>query len=216
MKRTSRILITLCLSLFFCTPVRAQHTGLYAGAYLGVSALNTVKGSDSQGSFNLTYNPGLMGTAVLGWELAPGSDAGDGRFELEYSRRSNKLDKVDFLQGKVPADGSMTVDSLLLNTFGAYRSKSPFTPYFGVGIGAARVAADDLKVTGQLLSSASAVTFAYQAGVGVDYPLTKTLWLDLGYRFFGVVPPKLAESNGLKFKSDYFSHNVILGLRLGF
>jgi opacity protein-like surface antigen len=216
MKRTSRILIALCLPLLLCSPVRAQHTGLYAGAYLGVSALTTAKSSDSQGSFNLTYNPGLMGTAVLGWDLVPGSPVGEGRVELEYSHRSNRLDKAGFKEGKAPADGSMTVDSLLLNTFGVFRSTSPWTPYAGVGIGAARAAADDLKVTGQLLSSATAVAFAYQAGVGVDYQLTKTLWLDLGYRFFGLAPPKLAESNGQKFKTDYFSHNVILGLRLGF
>lgn len=216
MKPTSLMLTALCLTLLICAPARAGHTGLYAGAFLGGSVVPAATSSDDQGSFNLTYAPGLTGTAVLGWELAPGSSVGEGRIELEYSRRSNRLDKADFLQGKVPADGSMTVDSLLLNTFGVYRSKSPFTPYFGVGAGAARIAADNLKVTGQLLSNSDALAFAYQAGTGVDYLLAGALYLDLGYRFFGIIPPRLTESNGLKFKSDYFSHNVVLGLRLGF
>lgn len=216
MNRTSRILIALCLPLLFCTPALAQHTGFYAGAYLGGSVLPTASCSDNLGSFNLSYDPGLMGSVVAGYDLKPGSSVGEGRVELEYSRRSNKLDKAGYLEGKAPGDGNMTVDSLLLNTFGVYRSDSPWTPYFGAGIGAARIAADGLKVTGKLLSNDDTVVFAYQLGGGIDFALTQTLWLDLGYRFFGTTSPKLAEADGQTFKTEYYSHNIIFGVRLGF
>jgi opacity protein-like surface antigen len=216
MKRTCQIMIALLLPLLICVPARAQHTGPYVGAYLGGSTLLAAKSSDDQGSFNLNYDPGLMGSAVLGWDLVPGSPVGEGRVELEYSRRSNRLDKVGFVEGKFKGDGNLTVDSLLINTFGVLRRDSRFTPYAGIGIGAARIAADGLKVDGQPLSSDETFVFAYQAGGGVDFELTNTLWLDLGYRFFGVIPPKLTESNGHTFNTQYYSHNIILGLRLGF
>jgi opacity protein-like surface antigen len=133
-----------------------------------------------------------------------------------YARRGNRLDKVEFAEGKVPGDGTLTSDSLLINTFGVYRSSSRWTPFAGLGIGAARISADSLRVTGQPLSSDKAIVFAYQLGCGVDFELTRALVLDLGYRFFSVTSPRLAESNGHTFKTDYFSHNIILGVRLGF
>jgi opacity protein-like surface antigen len=76
--------------------------------------------------------------------------------------------------------------------------------------------ASDLKVAGQPLGSGSSVVFAYQLGAGVDFALNKYLSLDLGYRFFSGISPKFTEANGQTFKMDYYSHNAILGLRVGF
>jgi len=216
MKRTCQILIALCLPLLFCGPVRAQHTGPYVGAFVGGDMLMTSKGSDNQGTFSLSYNPSLLGSAVLGWDFEPNNPVGEGRIELEYTHRSNQLDKVKFVQGEVKGSGNVIADSLLVNFFGVFHDRGPWAPYVGVGVGAARIQASDLKVTGQPLSSDSSVVLAFQAGTGIDYALNTYLNLDLGYRFFGCVPPKLAEANGSKFKMEYYSHNVILGLRVGF
>ena len=76
--------------------------------------------------------------------------------------------------------------------------------------------AADLKVSGFPLGSGSSVVFAYQLGAGVDFALTNYLSLDLGYRFFNSTRPKFTEVNGQAIKMDYFSHNAILGFRVGF
>ena len=216
MKRTCQIIIALCLPLLLCGPVRAQHSGPYVGAFIGGNALMDAESSDDLGSFSLKFDPALQGSAVLGWDFEPGNPVGEGRIELEYTRRSNPLDKVKFAEGSFKGGGNVTTDSLLLNFFGVFRDDRPWAPYVGVGIGAARIEASDLQVTGQPMSNDSNFVFAYQLGTGVDFALTKRLNLDLGYRFFGSTKPRFAETNGHKFAMDYFSHSAVLGLRVGF
>jgi opacity protein-like surface antigen len=216
MKRTCQMLIALCLPLVLCGPVKAQHSGPYVGAFIGGSALMTSKGTDDKGSFSLKFDPGLTGSAVAGWDFASGNPVGEGRVELEYTRRSNQLNQVKFVEGDFTGSGNVTVDSLLVNFFAVFHNKTPWSPYAGVGIGAARMEASDLKVVGGALGSGSSNVLAYQAGAGVDFAMTKYLNLDLGYRFFSSTRPKFTEVNGQTFKMDYFSHNAVLGLRVGF
>jgi opacity protein-like surface antigen len=216
MKRTSRIFIALCLSLVFCSPVMAQHTGPYVGALLGGNLLLPAKNTDNLGEFSLKFDPALLGSAVVGWDLAPGNPQGEGRVELEYTHRNNPLNQVKFVEGSFTGGGAVIADSLLINFFGVFHDASRWAPYAGLGIGAARMETADLTVTGQPMSNDSAVVFAYQLGAGIDFALTDYLNLDLGYRFFGSSQPGFIESNGRTFKMDYFSHNVIFGLRVGF
>lgn len=218
MKQIPLIMAAFCLPLLFCGPARAQHTGPYAGAFFGGNILTDSKASDDLGSFNLSYSPGLQGSAALGWDL--GKDnlfGGEGRIELEYTRRSNPLDKAEFVEGKAPGGGNLTVDSLLLNFMAvAWTESSRWSPYILLGIGAGRADASGLQVVGQPLSDDTATVFAYQMGVGVDYSLSDSVSLDLGYRFLGTTRPKFTEPSGHKFDIDYMSHGIVLGLRLGF
>lgn len=216
MKRISLFVIALYLPLVLCGPVMAQHTGPYVGAFLGGNYLLTAKGSDNQGSISLKFDPALQGSAVVGWDIASGNPLGEGRIELEYTRRSNPLNEVKFAEGTFKGDGNMVVDSLLVNFWGVFHSKSPWSPYVGLGLGAARMEASDLKVIGQPLVNGSSNVFAYQLGAGVDFALTNHLSLDLGYRFFNSSRPRFSEANGQSLKMDYFSHSAILGLRFGF
>ena len=209
-------IIALCLPLLFCSPVMAQHSGPYVGVLLGGNALMDAKGSDSLGDFSLEFNPALQGSAMVGWDFEPGNPIGEGRIELEYTRRSNPLDQVKFAEGSFKGDGDVTADSLLLNFFGVYRYNEYLSPYFGLGLGAARIKASDLREAGYPLASGSDTVFAGQVGVGVDFALTRYLNLDLGYRFFGTSRPEFKEADGHTFKMDYFSHSAVVGLRLGF
>lgn len=216
MKRTCQTIIALCVQLLLCAPAMAQHSGPYVGAFLGGNALMNAKASDNRGDFNLTFNPALLGSAVVGWDFEQGNPAGEGRVELEYSRRSNQLDRVKFVEGSFKGGGNVTADSLLLNFYGVFHDSSRWSPYAGLGVGAARIEASDLKVTGYPMSSGSAVVFAYQLGGGVGFALTDHLNLDLGYRFFSSSKPKFTEVNGDTFEMDYISHSAVLGLRVGF
>jgi len=209
-------IIALSLPLLLCSPVRAEHSGPYVGVLLGGNALMSAKSSDSLGNFSLEFNPALQGSAMVGWDFEPGNPVGEGRVELEYTRRSNPLDKVKFAEGSFNGSGNLTADSLLINFFGVYRYNSILSPYFGLGFGAARIKASDLRVAGYPLASGSDTVFAGQAGLGVDFALTKHLSIDLGYRFFGTSRPEFKEADGHTFKMDYFSHSTVLGLCLGF
>ena len=216
MNRICQIIIAGCLPLILCAPAGAQHVGPYAGAFVGGSSLADARGSDDKGDVRLTFDPGFAGSAVLGWDFEAGNPVGEGRVELEYTRRSNPLKKVEFVEGSRAGGGSVTADSLLLNAFGVFHDSGRWAPYVGGGLGAARVEATDMKASGQPFVSGSAIVFAYQLGIGVDVALTEHLNLDLGYRFFGSIAPNFTEVGGRKLAVDYFSHNVVLGLRVGF
>lgn len=216
MKQNGRLFLVFFFLFSLISPLWAQNPGPYLGIYVGGQFLASSESSDNLGSFNLEYTPAPSGSVVLGWELEPGSNIGEGRVELEYTRRSNRLDQVEFSDGKVAADGDLTADSLLFNAFGVYRSNSVWTPYLGAGLGIARITAADLSVTGQPLSDDDALVFAYQFGFGTDIALTESLILDLGYRLFSTSKAKLKEANGEEFKLEYLSHSAMLGLRLNF
>jgi len=216
MKRSCQTIIALCLPLLFCGEVHAQHSGPYVGAFIGGNALVNAKVSDNQGDFAFTFDKALQGSTVLGWDFEPGNPVGEGRIELEYTRRSNPLDQVKLVNGNFKGGGSVTSDSLLLNCFGVYHDNGRFSPYVGVGIGAARFEASDLQEAGFPMGRGSAVAFAYQVGAGVDVALTDHLNLDLGYRFFSSTRPTFTEVDGRKFDMDYSSHSAVLGLRVGF
>jgi len=216
MNPTCLMIIALCLPLLLCGQASAEHSGPYVGAFLGGNAPMNAKGSDNLGDFKLTFKQALQGSAVLGWDFEPGNPLGEGRVELEYSRRSNQLNQVKFAEGSFDGGGKVTAESLLLNFIGVFHDNSRWSPYAGVGIGAARIAASDLTVSGQPMSNDSADVFAYQLAGGVDIALTDHLNLDLGYRFFGTAQPKFTEADGKTFKMDYLCHSAVLGLRLGF
>lgn len=215
----NRLTFLLCLPMLLlplCRPAWSAHQGVYVGAFYGLSVLNESEADDDQGTFHLDFDPGQVAVFTLGYDLNPKGLLGDGRIEFEYARRSNSLDKVDFLEGDVSGKGDLQVESLLLSTYGVYRGFRGWVPYFGAGIGAARVTADDLQVSGQPLADDDDVVFAYQLGVGADIPLLENLSLDLGYRFFGTTKPEFKTSGGDDFKAEYFSHAALVGLRLGF
>jgi len=212
-----RIIIAISLSLLCSSPALASHTGPYIGGFAGANLVPDTRCNTSTGTFNLAYKPAIQWGGMIGWDLGPENMfGGEGRMEVEYSHHGNELDTAKFSTGKVPASGTLNVDSLLLTSYFVYRTTSIFSPYIGAGAGAARVRADKLQVTGQPLSGSSDTVFAYQGGVGVDMTVYKSVSLDLGYRFFGISRPHLSEPNGNHFSIDYYSHSATLGLRVGF
>ncbi|MBK5276182.1 MAG: porin family protein [Desulfuromonadales bacterium] len=216
MKRIYQIVIALCLPLALCGPVKAQHTGPYVGGVLGGNMLMDAKATAAQGDSGLKFDPALQWSAVAGWDLAPGNPVGEGRLEIEYTRRSNTIKEIRFSDGTLNGGGDLKVDSLLFNVYGFSRDNRPWSPYATVGAGAARMEASDIKVAGQPFASGSSVVFAYQLGVGIDLALTSYLNLDIGYRFFNSTKPTFTEVDGNSFKMDYFSHSAVLGMRFGF
>lgn len=216
MKRIYATIFALCAPLLFCVPAQAQHSGPYVGASFGGNALMKAKSSGTGGDSALEFKPALTGSAVVGWDLEPGNVMGEGRLELEYSRRSNPLDKVNFSGWSAVGGGKMTADSLLFNCIGVFRDETRWPPYLGVGLGAAQLKADNLTVSGSPFSNDSAVVFAYQVLAGFDIELSKHFSLDLGYRFFSTARPTFTEATGRTFTLDYVNHTALLGLRVGF
>ncbi|MBL0226050.1 MAG: porin family protein [Geobacteraceae bacterium] len=216
MKKTLVLNLTCLVLVLFGTAAFAEHTGPYVGGYAGGNLLTFTKAYDNLGNFNIESDPALQYGGIIGWDLGPGSPVGQGRLELEYSHRGNKVNKVKFSNGGFAGEGDLTADSLLLNAYALSRDRSLWSPYVGVGLGAARIQASGLKVNGFPIAEGTSTVFAYQVGLGVDFAVSENVALDIGYRFFGTVRPTFTESNGQSLKMDYFSNSVLLGVRIGF
>ena len=133
--------------------------------------------------------------------------------------------------------------SFFFNAYFDIHNDTPVTPYFGAGLGWARVTADysisaDFTETGLAgvehlgTLSKSKNNFAWNIGAGAAWKITDNLALDLGYRYadFGKAPSvTYAESGSNIFMagdaaelnyafngSRVTNHEVLLGLRVTF
>ncbi|MCF6178509.1 MAG: outer membrane beta-barrel protein [Geopsychrobacter sp.] len=214
-----RIALTIAfvLPLFLSTALFALESGPYLGLNAGANLMSRdIENDSSLGSFNLGLEPGNQGNLTLGYRLAPGSDYGKGRMELEIGYRQNKIDQIAFSDGEFSADGEVTVWDLMFNTFAEYPNQTSWTPYVGAGIGVAMVTLKGVEVNGMPVVDDDDLVLAYQLGFGVGCALTKIVELDIGYRFFGTSNPGLKDIDGVKLDSEYYAHNLQLGIRVLF
>ncbi len=206
--------VFLALLVLVATGARAEEPGFYLGVNAGGNFVaGAMENRSSPGDFNFEYQPGYLASLALGYRLGADSIIGEGRVELELGYRTNPLDRIEFSDGKFDADGDATVVSLMLNAFGEYPGDGPLIPYLGVGIGAATLSLSGFELAGSPVIDDSATVFAYQLAVGVDYPLSESLVLDLGYRFFGTSDAELTDALGVAVKSEYQAHGLQVGLR---
>lgn len=212
--RVVRFALILLTLLLMASNACAMENGFYLGLNSGVSlAAGSAANTSAAGNFNLEYGPGFQGNLALGYHLGRTSPLGQGRLELELGYHRNPVDKVEFSDGKFSASGEASVWSLLLNSYGEYVTKRPWTPYVGGGIGMARLSLAGVEVGGTTVVDDSATVFAYQLGFGTDYELSKSLILDFGYRFFGTAKAELTDALGVAIDSEYQVHNLQIGLR---
>ncbi len=201
----------------FCVSAFADPNGFYVGGNAGliVPRDSTFKDSGS-GDTNVSYHPGFSIGALGGYKFVNNI-----RVEGEIGYKNAMTD--DAKQSDNPSrkyDSRVSATDLMANAF--YDIKTPytagFTPYLGGGIGLAVLMTSDGTVngTGRTIDRSNDTVFAYQAGGGVAYDITKNVTLDLGYRYFGTTEGTLKTSVGTTEKVDFSNHNVILGVRYNF
>jgi opacity protein-like surface antigen len=201
-----RVLIAAAL-MALSGPALAE--GWYAdfGGSYGFFEEETIKdGIIPGGRGELAVHDGFGVTTALGYAWQNGL-----RTEAELGYRRNSLDKVSggafgtAFTGDV--DGHVSAFSGMANVLYDYQTRGDLTPYIGAGIGAA----DVTVVSDRLRADDSDLVFAYQFMGGVRYALTNNLSVRAGYRFFATTTPEIQGSTG-----EYLTHNVELGLTIGF
>ena len=199
----SSVLLLAAAQVFAAGP----YVGLEGGAVWLSDASVTVLGVN-QG--DIKFDTGWAIGAVGGY------DFGTWRLEGELVYRSNGAKEFSDAVGSSPLDGDGTSTALMVNAFYDFKTLSPSVyPYIGAGIGGASVAAD-LKDSGVQVVDDDEIVFAYQLVAGVAFPVSKQLAIDLNYRYFATTDPKLKDSFGTEFETEYSSHNIFVGLRYNF
>jgi opacity protein-like surface antigen len=196
------------------SPARAQLAssgpgGLYIGGEVGWTQLTdstiTGNGSVAQETFQDGYNIG----ARAGYQMGPW------RFEGEFAYRSNDVQGLTKISPKHEAPKSVTGDrhttAELANLIYDFDLGWPITPHIGGGIGAAQVH-QNLNPSNGSGTFSSATVFAYQGIVGLRYPITPAVALDLDYRYFATTAPTFTTVGGVAVSADHETHNLVASL----
>ncbi|HVA11837.1 MAG TPA: OmpA family protein [Stellaceae bacterium] len=197
--------------------------GLYLRGEGGLSHLNNEKGEGvGNGASTLNFDSredlGYMAGGAAGWKF------GQLRAELGLDFSGYRADTIGInndgglgarlhsgsLSGVSSSpSGSVHVFDAMVNGYWDLRTGTPFVPYIGIGVGAARASLDNFSVGGKPLSNSSDIVFAYQPMVGVRYHLTDNIALGLEYRYFATVQPTFKDASGTRFHGRIENHNLL-------
>ena len=165
----------------------------------------------------LISSRGWIAGVIGGYSFATGL-----RAELELDHRRNSLSHDSY----APADGSSQANSAVLNLWYDVRRPSGVWsvvhPYIGGGLGAVRTEFRDATLSSVPIASDQATEFAYQAGAGVGFDLSRHLTLALDYRrlwsnraAYHDDPANLAPVAGA-YEHSYLAETAMLSLRYHF
>jgi opacity protein-like surface antigen len=206
MRKSSIATLLVLLSLFWSA--RAFADGVYlsvsgAAVFLEDSDLEEA-GIDGKAKFDTGF--GIIGAGGYAFDRL---NFGTVRSEVEIAYRRNDVDEVTAFgvtfsggDAEVSALSGMANVALDVDVWGG-----TVQPYMLGGIGAAnlRLKSDDLDF------DRDDTVFAYQVGAGLGVPVTSTIRLFVGYRFFATEDPEFDD-----LKAEYHSHNVEGGVILQF
>jgi outer membrane protein OmpA-like peptidoglycan-associated protein len=195
------------------------NDGWYVGGETGLNIVPKAKvtssGNDYKSKQDLGY--GVLGQAGYGF--------GPLRVEGELGWRQNGVDKLtgDPLT-TVDGKGNWNLGSVMANVYYDIKTGTAFTPYIGLGLGAADVGAS--KVTdpnGNVLLKDNSIQLGYQGILGGSYALSDSLALKADYRYFRATEGSfkdegaIAAFNGTdKAKSTYAAHSILVGFTYSF
>jgi opacity protein-like surface antigen len=208
-----RAVCLFVFAAFFALPAlaAAEGIGVYVAPRFLVGFQDT--GEISGGGSLLEQHSSVVvgGALAVGYNLAPKFSIPI-RAELEYGLRTNSEgEKKDDFTGRKYTH-KMNLSTLFLNAYYDIGTGTAFTPFVGLGVGAAfSWDGTTYKETGSATESWSdnTTTFAANVGVGVSYAFTSSIAADLGYRFIYVTERE-------DVKSSPYINEVYLGARITF
>jgi opacity protein-like surface antigen len=229
MKKIAKLFGIGVFLLLISAPVFAEEEapekqGIYFSAKGGMSWLN-----DADFDFDVTfdgitvpfegeaeYDTGYHFGGALGYE------AGSVRTEIEVIYRDNDIDQIsDFSApglmdfGDLDASGDIYSLSYMANVFYDFKNSTSFTPYIGVGAGAATIKVDGLRIEETSMGSDTDTVLAYQASCGIGYNATKNTTIEVGYRYYATEDPDFGGNYG-DMDGEYESHDLTFGVRYNF
>jgi opacity protein-like surface antigen len=198
------LVVLCCLSLVqFAVSAEAVEPNFYVQGNIGYTAVNDadLTVADEPASDELSFDGGWNVSAAAGVKL------GNGRVEGEIGYRTNDFDEYSGSGEGVsePADGEISNISFMVNGYYDIPTGTAVTPYVGGGIGVARI---EIEPSGE---SYDDTVFAYQGAIGVGIAVSKTVTIDLGYRYFATTDPDFEGT-----EVEYKSHNLLAGVRIVF
>jgi opacity protein-like surface antigen len=154
----------------------------------------------------LTADPGFAVSGAAGFKFGNGL-----RTDIEIAYRQNDLDKISVggfgLTVSADVGGALRSLAVLANAYYDVPLKIRPIPYFGAGIGGARINLD----SDDLATDETDSVLAYQLTGGVKFPIASRMSIRVAYKFFATTDAKFGTTEG-----NYMTHNVEAGLTYNF
>lgn len=185
-----------------------DDTGWYVEARVGYAVPSDSKADSTTTNQSLNLDNGFTGAGALGHDF-------DGFFrtEFEYAYRDGDLDTVSGVAGA----GTLDVTTYMANIIAELESSdSAFTPFVGIGLGAATIDGDGAATIAGDTINEDDTAFAYQGIAGLAYAASQNLSFTGTYTYMAVPEATLATSAGTAVDVDYASHSFLFGLRWSF
>lgn len=141
--------------------------GVYVSGNLGVAMSSDIDISEPTTRLTVSFesDPGFALGAAVGYDFDKASVLG---FDFDLS-------------------GDSSVLGIGLNGYYDFTNKSSFAPFVTAGAGLAKVEFDGFGISGVTIGQSDDDTvFAYQFGAGVAYAVTRTVNIDVTYRYRGL------------------------------
>jgi opacity protein-like surface antigen len=172
-------------------PAVAQESIADSGPYFSFGAGfsdNVWTGTDplSGSTVDFEYDYSLVGVGALGYAWVPPDSPAGYRLEFEGSYRRTEIDQVVESVGPtlLTAEGYLESIGAMANGYVDFNFGEKTVPYFGGGIGMARVSRRDFVVDGAQISNKYVHTGAWQLMVGVGFRLSPGTVIGLEFRHF--------------------------------
>lgn len=143
------------------------------------------------------------------------------RTELDYSVRFTATNNTNAVSSSVtgisknaPYTVSATLQSLLLNVYLDFNTKTRVVPYIGAGIGASTVM-DKYKFNGTSTGNKLTFNFSWMASVGAAIYIIPSVAIDIQARYFDLGNTKHS-IQALKLKNVYQAAEALVGIRYTF
>ncbi len=197
--------------LFILVPsICLADDGLYLGVNTGATVIEATSLTGNFNPIELDFSPGYLLGINAGYQMVKG------RVEIAYSFRSAEIESSELLGNEFDPGGEFLSHSVMVNSIAEYNRRQRLQPYLLVGAGYALVELnEDLNVGIDIVDNNDTV-FAYQVGTGVGISLSRSIMLDIGYRYFTTGEIELEATADRKIETDYETHNLVAGLRLFF
>jgi OmpA-OmpF porin, OOP family len=204
----------------------ARADGLYLRGEAGLSIPLEMSASGPAGP-NFTQSPGLgpiVGGAV-GLRLTPirielgldfmRHDAGSLHFANDGGL-GTAAGAGNLSNRTVGANGTVQNVPVMANLYYDIDTGTPLEVYLGMGVGLSDLSLHEVSTAGARLFDGSALVFAYQPMIGVDYALNDRLSIGLQYRYFATSAASFHDAAGHEFSVDSASHNILATVTYSF
>jgi len=164
--------------------------------------------------FSEKYKLGWVGGVTTGYGFANGL-----RPELELAYRQSRYKNIFGSLGSADADGRKDARSAFANLWYDLKSESGLFktvhPYIGIGGGVTSLWQENFGAGGTELVNDHDTVFAYQAGAGIGFDLTRRLTASVDYRYVGTEKGHFDASPavGGRIDSGYNGQSALLSVR---